>query len=921
MFDPIHQARQFMEQLTEAEFAALTPVVKEALGLSLSRYAQAHDGHFHARALDLPVEAERFIRLYARHVYEHLPEDRRHNLGALSSFTTAEEAAAFLDSALPLRPAQPSQHGHGGHGHAVRIRRRTPKAPETAPEPPREEAHGHGHDHAHDHSGHHEHDAHAAAATGDTVQDTETEPTLTGRIEHGARYLAGQYRGAARAVGGKGPWLDGSGFQYDHTEGLHLHGSRVPAEVLAATGLAIAGSFAASRLKFLPGFVRSGLKLATAIPVLRSLIGPEMEHALTHRDTAGGKSDFAKHAMFATMIATDLFQTNDFGLSLSGNVGVAALSLIGRAQSNAAESLKDFGDFLHDFASHPVRRVGEDEEVLPETLRVGERITLPAGATVPVDGVIRRIVGHDGETLDRADIWAKVVNGQDGAVTCAAGESVRQGVQVADERVAHIELEVEKPYALSYLATLARNAEQLGKTPARSQSEAERLANIVTVLSLGGGAITAGLAVARSRNRPEGFSFGALMNDVGEFLAKTSPCGILIAPAALALTRRALASKHQVVSRSLHEFESVAGLDTVLLDWTGTITENNRVTEAFFVGPDGAPLPAAETTRLMHDVAAVETATASQNPTGRAIARQFGKDGIVAEQAGEVIGKGASGTVNGAAIRAGRQAYVAEGDPVPAPLQEWAEARIAEGLSVTYIRHGERWGAVSTDSTIRKDALDTIRHLESQGVEIHIITGDSAETAATKGRALGWNDDAIARRLHAGCLPEDKARLVGELRSTPGPNGKRRVGVVVDGINDFPAVQRATTSEYPGEETGLAFVMHSADYPELAKAASFRIQSLSDVASLREAVREPARQSRRSLFAGGALSALFGVGHFADLKFGAAIGEVLHEVTVGLQYLLTGVRPANKAEREYGGWAQRARAAAAETGAGAVPER
>lgn len=905
-FDAKQQALQFLKELTVPEFENLQVILRDTL--DLAHYAQEHDGHFHAHGFHTETEAEAFIHAYAALAYRNAtPANRVNALGMLEQrgitpeasqegadmrFASTEEASLFLEAVLPLRPAQPSVHHHTQRRKPqgqVRISRSKSHPLENAAST--DDHHTHDHEDAPRHS---EEDDRAAA-----------EPSLQQNIERGARFIAQQYRGLGRALQGKESVLDSSGFTYDHTEGLHLHGSRVPAEMLAATGLAIAGSFAASRLKHMPGFVRAGLKLATALPVLRSLVGPEIQHALSHWDTAGGKSDLAKHATFATLLAADLFQQDNFSLSLAGNVGVAALSLIGRAQSNVAENLRDFGEFLHEFANEPVHRAGEDRPVLPETLNVGERITLKPGQTIPVDGTIRRIVGHDGAELRDASIWAKVVNGQDKPLPFGIGESVRQGVTIADEKVATIELEVNKPYALSYLSDLARHAEELGKNPARSQTDAERLANVVTMLSLGGGLVTAALNIAQSQHHHEGFSFGKLMNDVGEFIAKTSPCGILIAPAALALTRRALANKHQVISRSLHEFEEVCHLDTLLLDWTGTVTENNRITDAFFVDSHGHPLDSHTTETLMGDVAAVEQRSRSQNPTAKAIQRQYPAGDAAVHHAKEDVGLGVTGEVNVRTVRAGRREFVAGDDAIPEPLQQWAKARVEDGLSVTFVRHGENWGAVSTTSAIRPDVLQTIQYLESQGVEVHIVTGDSAETAMTKGALLGWDEEKTRRLIHAGCLPEDKANLVGALRVKQ-PDGKtRHVGMVGDGINDFPAIERATTTAYEGEAPGFAFVMHGNDYPELAKAASFRIQNISDVASLREAVKEPAERARQSTVIGVGLSTLFGVGHLANFKFGAALGEVLHEVTIGLQYLVTGVKPAEKADKQYGSWLTR----------------
>ena len=93
---------------------------------------------------------------------------------------------------------------------------------------------------------------------------------------------------------------------------------------------------------------------------------------------------------------------------------------------------------------------------------------------------------------------------------------------------------------------------------------------------------------------------------------------------------------------------------------------------------------------------------------------------------------------------------------------------------------GELAAVIAVADTIKPEAREAVRSLRAEGVEVVMLTGDNARTAAAIGRALEID------RVIADVLPSDKARVIKELQQA----GKV-VAMVGDGVNDAPALATA----------------------------------------------------------------------------------------------------------------------------------
>jgi len=225
----------------------------------------------------------------------------------------------------------------------------------------------------------------------------------------------------------------------------------------------------------------------------------------------------------------------------------------------------------------------------------------------------------------------------------------------------------------------------------------------------------------------------------------------------------------------------------VALDKTGTLTEGKpKVTDIVSFG-----LSEPETLRL---AAALETG--SSHPLAIAILERATENQIAlpaVSEAKALGGKGVSATVEGQSVFLGSAKAASGLVDIPAADQTAISALNDEGKTVSVlVVDGKLAGAIAMRDEPRADAADGLKALKDAGVRVVMLTGDNARTASAIGKTLGIE-------VRADLLPEDKQRIVGELKQQG-----LLVGKVGDGINDAPALAAADVGIAMGGGTDVA---------------------------------------------------------------------------------------------------------------------
>jgi Cu+-exporting ATPase len=244
-----------------------------------------------------------------------------------------------------------------------------------------------------------------------------------------------------------------------------------------------------------------------------------------------------------------------------------------------------------------------------------------------------------------------------------------------------------------------------------------------------------------------------------------------------------------ILIQSAAALERLAGVDTLLIDKTGTLTEGKpRVTRIITA-------PGIGEAELLAMAGAVERS--SEHALAGAImaaAKSATPDLPQAQDFRSVTGKGVTARVNGRQVVLGtatlmRESHVALGD-----LAAQAEQLRADGATALFVGFdGQAAGVIAIADPIRQGtrlALDTLR---AQGLHIAMLTGDDPKTANAIAAQLGIDD------VHAGLLPEDKQSFAQTLKKS----GKI-VAMAGDGVNDAPALAEADVGIAMGNGTDVA---------------------------------------------------------------------------------------------------------------------
>ena len=486
--------------------------------------------------------------------------------------------------------------------------------------------------------------------------------------------------------------------------------------------------------------------------------------------------------------------------------------LEGVAASRARASIQDLTKLVPETAR--LERDGRVEEVPAASLEVQTVIQVRPGDRIPADGVI--IAGES--AIDEAPVTGEstpVRKGIDGTVYAGTinGDGVlrvRVTAAAADNTIARVVRLVEE--AQESKAPTERFIDRFSKYYTPGVVVIAALIAVVPPLSFGGDWqqwIYKGLAI----------------------LLIGCPCALVIStPAAIAASLSA-GARRGLLLKGGAVLEEIGRIQVACLDKTGTLTAGKpQVTDVASFG-----VPEAEVLRL---AAALESG--SSHPLATAIVAAAADRGIevpTATDASAVGGKGVRGTVEGRLVFLGSPRAVEEHAALTDQQKELIVAfnEVGKTASVLLV-DGSPAGAIAMRDEPRPDAAEGLRRLRDLGIETMMLTGDNERTATAVGVAIGI-------RVRAGLLPQDKQRIVSELRS-----GGKKVAKIGDGINDAPALAAADVGIAMGGGTDVAL--------ETADAAVLHGR-VSDVAAMVELSRRTMTNIKQNIAVALGLKAFF----------------------------------------------------------------
>lgn len=397
-----------------------------------------------------------------------------------------------------------------------------------------------------------------------------------------------------------------------------------------------------------------------------------------------------------------------------------------------------------------VLRNGAEETIPAERVRVGDRIRVLPGESVPVDGVIL-----SGQT----SINQAVMTGESLPVDKTVGDTVSSGTV---NQFGAFEMEATKVGEDSSIQRMIRLVQSADAGKAKIVGLADRWATWIVVIALSAAALTWAIS-------------GQIIRAV-TILVVFCPCALVLATPTAIMAAIGNATKHGFLVREGDALERLAGAKVIAFDKTGTLTCGTPAVAAAESVSD-----AFEKEAIYRLAASAEQL--SEHPLGKAIVNCYKKTGAVPAEITDfamIPGRGVRAAVEGQTVLAGNPQLLQEHGVAMAPAPA-AQEYIRQGCTVTYVAvDGTFAGFLALSDTLRKESAATIASLSDLGVQPVLLTGDHEAAAQT-----------IAGKLHIGqvranCLPEDKLNYIGEYQRRNMP-----VCMIGDGVNDAPALKKA----------------------------------------------------------------------------------------------------------------------------------
>jgi Cu+-exporting ATPase len=422
-----------------------------------------------------------------------------------------------------------------------------------------------------------------------------------------------------------------------------------------------------------------------------------------------------------------------------------------------------------------VMRDGQEQDIPIQSVQVGDTVIVRPGEKIPVDGEV--ISGQS--TVDEA-----MVTGESIPVTKTAGDEVIGATLNKTGSFRFQATRVGKETTLAQIVKLVQEA-QASKAPI------QKLADQVT-----GWFVPVVMAIAL-------VSFMAWFNITGNpLLALVSlvsvliiacPCALGLATPTSIMVGTGKGAENGILIKGADSLELAHGLDTIVLDKTGTLTQGQpTVTDFAPNGTDGQSRP------LLRLVAALENN--SEHPLAAAIVQYAQAQGLAATDWPPVTdfeamaGRGVQGWVSDRWVQVGTQRWFDSLDLDTSPWQAQRHTWEATAKTTALIAvDGRVEGILAIADTLKPSSAKVVQALHRMGLEVVMLTGDNRPTAEAIAQQVG------IERVFAEVRPDQKSDQIKALQS----EGKG-VAMVGDGINDAPALAQADVGIAIGTGTDVA---------------------------------------------------------------------------------------------------------------------
>jgi len=414
-----------------------------------------------------------------------------------------------------------------------------------------------------------------------------------------------------------------------------------------------------------------------------------------------------------------------------------------------------------------VNRDGHFVEVPVEDVKVGEVVAVKSSTSIPLDGEV---------TAGESAVNQAPITGESVPVDKKKGDTVFAGTINGE---GSLEVRVTKVAGDTMLARIIRLVKEAQEQKAPTQRFVDVFARYYTP-------IVTGIALLIFLAPPVFFGgdWSQWLYRACVMLIIACPCALVIStPVSIVAGLTAMARRGVLVKGGAH-LESIAKLNALALDKTGTITEGRPTVQGIEIVGQIAER------KILSIAAAIDAHSA--HPLAKAVVEHAQKRGITFPRAQDYqnrTGRGAQGFIDGHAYFVGNHRFTHELGVCSEDIERRLAAIEGRGQSVVVVGHrphddcaGGVLGIIAVGDTVRENAAQAIRALHESGVrKVVMLSGDNQRTASFIAQQVGIDE------ARGDLLPDEKVAAVNSLRAQ-----HEVVGMVGDGVNDAPAMATAT---------------------------------------------------------------------------------------------------------------------------------
>jgi Cu+-exporting ATPase len=431
--------------------------------------------------------------------------------------------------------------------------------------------------------------------------------------------------------------------------------------------------------------------------------------------------------------------------------------------------------------AHLLTADGREQDLTLDQVKPGDELRVRPGERVPVDGVI-----FEGASA----IDESMLTGESMPAEKSKGDTVTGGTLNTSGSFVMVAERVGNETMLAQIVKLVSEAQ---RSRAPMQRLADRVASYFVPAVIATAALTL-LAWAFLGPQPK---FAHALVAAISVLIIACPCALGLATPMSIMVAVGRGAHAGVLIRNAEALETLAKVDTLVIDKTGTLTEGKPKVDGVIVFDRvNNEIHAARTDQdLIRVAASVESA--SEHPLARAIVRAAEDRNIALAPVVDfraTPGGGAEGRVQNEVVWIGTLTFLKQHGVDTSIAENDRSVKASTASTLVFVALNRKLaGAFALADPIKAFAAAAIRELREEGIAIVVATGDRREVAERIARDLGID------RLEAEVQPQQKAEIIARFRQQG-----HVVAMAGDGINDAPALAAADVGIAMGTGTDVA---------------------------------------------------------------------------------------------------------------------